>query len=253
MTVRTFVRRFRNAKSRVRNFLYRVKRRHCPACGQSAIFKFACVYTPELAAGHGFDKRWMKYYDEREGVRCTACGANARTMQIAKVLIGQYDSKCSSLKQLCDQTKFQSLQVAEINECRSLHQFLVRLPGLRYSEFGSTDPAVPHEDVMELSYADESFDLVLTSETLEHVPNPNKALSELRRVLRPGGLHVFTIPVLWDEATTKVRAKIEGGEIVHILPPCYHGGSSTRWIAWHSTSMVEMSWRSSGMPASTST
>jgi SAM-dependent methyltransferase len=212
-------------KRRVKKVFNQANRRHCPACGRFAVFGFSRIYTPELAAGHGFDARWTKFYDKREGRHCTACWTNARSMQIAKVLIAQYGPNCSSLNQLCDHPGFRALRVAEINECRMLHQFLARLPGLRYSEFGSTDPAVPHENVMDLSYADESFDLVLTSETLEHIPDVQKGLSEIRRVLRPGGLHVFTIPVRWGEATTRIRAKIEGGEIVHILPPCYHGGS----------------------------
>ena len=47
---------------------------------------------------------------------------------------------------------------------------------------------------MNLSYPDASFDLVLTSDTLEHVPDPRLALRETRRVLRAGGRHVFTVP-----------------------------------------------------------
>jgi ubiquinone/menaquinone biosynthesis C-methylase UbiE len=47
---------------------------------------------------------------------------------------------------------------------------------------------------MGLSYDDATFDLVLTSDTLEHVPDPRVALRETHRVLRPGGRHVFTVP-----------------------------------------------------------
>ena len=50
------------------------------------------------------------------------------------------------------------------------------------------------------------FDLVLTSETLEHVPDPRLALRETLRVLRPGGRHVFTVP-LESAARRRVRAK----------------------------------------------
>lgn len=76
---------------------------------------------------------------------------------------------------------------------------------------------------MHLSYASDSFDLVLHSETLEHVPDVCRALDELWRVLRPGGLNVFTIPVLWDRLVTRRRAQLESGVVKHILPPSYHG------------------------------
>lgn len=41
---------------------------------------------------------------------------------------------------------------------------------------------------------DASVDLVLSTETLEHVPDPSQFLSEARRVLRPGGHLILTVP-----------------------------------------------------------
>ena len=75
-----------------------------------------------------------------------------------------------------------------------------RLPDLTYAEY-------PEEDVMALSYADASFDLVLTSDTLEHVEDPMKGMEEIRRVLRPGGRHVFTVPIKPDLATSRSRER----------------------------------------------
>jgi len=43
-------------------------------------------------------------------------------------------------------------------------------------------------DAMSLPYADDSFDAVLIANALHIVPDPNKVLSEIDRVLRPGGL-----------------------------------------------------------------
>ena len=43
-------------------------------------------------------------------------------------------------------------------------------------------------DAMNLPYADDSFDAVLIANALHIVPDPEKALSEIRRVLRPGGI-----------------------------------------------------------------
>jgi SAM-dependent methyltransferase len=47
--------------------------------------------------------------------------------------------------------------------------------------------------------ADASFDAVLCTQVLEHVFTPDEFLGEIRRVLRPGGSLVLTVPFIWDE------------------------------------------------------
>ena len=59
-----------------------------------------------------------------------------------------------------------------------------RLPGLPRAV--ATAEAVP--------FAPESFDLVLSSWVLEHLPDPARTFREVSRVLRPGGLFVFLAP-----------------------------------------------------------
>jgi 2-polyprenyl-3-methyl-5-hydroxy-6-metoxy-1,4-benzoquinol methylase len=49
-------------------------------------------------------------------------------------------------------------------------------------------------DAQQLPYADESFDIVLSCETIEHLPDPAHALKEMRRVCRTGGLLYLTTP-----------------------------------------------------------
>ncbi len=49
-------------------------------------------------------------------------------------------------------------------------------------------------DIESIAHPDESFDTVISCETIEHVPNPRKAVRELARVLRPGGKLFLTTP-----------------------------------------------------------
>lgn len=49
-------------------------------------------------------------------------------------------------------------------------------------------------DVTRLPFEDESFDLVVSFETIEHVKDPEAMLAELRRVLTPSGLLVISTP-----------------------------------------------------------
>ena len=71
----------------------------------------------------------------------------------------------------------------------------------------------PEVDMTKLPYANASFDVVLHSDTLEHVSDPLLGLKECRRVLRRGGFLCFTIPIIVDRSTMS-RAG---------MPASYHG------------------------------
>ena len=49
-------------------------------------------------------------------------------------------------------------------------------------------------DILDMPYPDGSFDVVLASEILEHVPQDERAISELVRILAPGGILAVTVP-----------------------------------------------------------
>jgi len=54
-------------------------------------------------------------------------------------------------------------------------------------------------DAAKLPFADGSFDAVICSEVLEHVPDPDAALAEIVRVTRPGGQVALSVPRWWPE------------------------------------------------------
>ncbi|HEU4842605.1 MAG TPA: class I SAM-dependent methyltransferase [Ilumatobacteraceae bacterium] len=54
-------------------------------------------------------------------------------------------------------------------------------------------------DATRLPFAAQSFDAVVTSEVLEHIPDDTGALAELVRVLKPGGVFAATVPTWWPE------------------------------------------------------
>ena len=59
--------------------------------------------------------------------------------------------------------------------------------------------AVQAGTILDMPYADASFDVVLASEILEHVPEDEQAISELVRILAPGGTLAVTVPRFWPE------------------------------------------------------
>lgn len=74
-------------------------------------------------------------------------------------------------------------------------------------------------DICDLPFADNSYDVILCNHVLEHIPDDTKAMQELYRVLKPGGMGIFQIPqdlnreqTFSDDTITdpKERAKIFG-------------------------------------------
>ena len=81
------------------------------------------------------------------------------------------------------------------------------------------------QDIEQLTFPDASFDLFITQDVLEHVLQPDRAMAEIARVLRPGGAHVYTVPIEHGRQTL-VRAAPSATGIEYLLPPEYHGGVS---------------------------
>jgi SAM-dependent methyltransferase len=209
------------------------QRGHCCVCGADSVFVFNSWVIPDDQRGGLGGPTASLAYTRRESLFCRSCCSSLRVRGIADVVLSLYGSGAKSVAELVRQERFRQLEVAEINtigSMGSLHSFLAQLPRLTFSEYRGADrlgeviDGARNEDICRLTYADKSFDLVLSSDTLEHVPDFRAALRETRRVLRPGGRHVFTVPIVASRATTDARATIDGhGEVVHLLPPLYHG------------------------------
>jgi SAM-dependent methyltransferase len=155
----------------------------CSACGRHGRFAFNSWLVPPQARAEWGD--WAPDFARRETLICPHCFATLRTRRLADVLLEHYAVDASSLAELVEEPLFRDLDVAEVNAAGALHRYLARLPRLRYSEYGGG--AGRHEDLANLTYSDASIDLVLTSDSLEHVRDWRGALAETRRVLRPGG------------------------------------------------------------------
>ncbi len=54
-------------------------------------------------------------------------------------------------------------------------------------------------DATKLPFADNSFDRIIASEVMEHIPDDDAALVELTRILKPGGIMAITVPASFPE------------------------------------------------------
>jgi SAM-dependent methyltransferase len=188
------------------------------------------ILSDELVRVWELSSEWADWFNDREGTACALCRCNRRSQHLAETLTSHANKflqeKNLSLDQAMKRPGLRSWQIAEINACGKLHRWLAKHPGLHYSEYGKY-PGIRQEDLLWLTYKDASFDLVLTSETLEHVPDVPRALSEISRVLKPGGYHIFSTPVVWDRAVSRTCCSIEDGQLKHLRPPSYHGLAGT--------------------------
>ena len=154
-----------------RNFVYRIAYqgtgKFCPVCEkQSRRFKpFGIEYT-------------------REQAMCVHCGALERHRLVWLFLERWADVLTAPGKRV--------LHIApEPCEAR-----IRRLVGKGYVSADRSDPTVDkHFDVTSIPYPNGSFDFIYCSHVLEHVDDDRKALREFRRVLAPGGIALFLVPI----------------------------------------------------------
>lgn len=204
----------------------------CEACGGYGNYTFSQVISSELAKEWKLNSVERKLWSARESMYCTYCGCSYRLRMLSKAIaIAAEDSK-KSLMELIEDGLFNNKVVAEINSCGVLHEILKKIPELKYSEYESSDNNIPHEDLQNLTYANDSIDYIFTSDVVEHVPNPDKAFSEIHRTLKVGGTYIMSTPVLMDR-NTRQRSHIEDGKVVHLLSPSYHGSGEPDYHVWN--------------------
>jgi SAM-dependent methyltransferase len=81
---------------------------------------------------------------------------------------------------------------------------------------------IPHIDLQAIDLPDGAFDLTFSGDVLEHVADLGRALGELARILRPGGVLVATVPLDPFAAASVTRAREVDGRVEHLLEPEYH-------------------------------
>ncbi|MEZ5207117.1 MAG: class I SAM-dependent methyltransferase [Acidimicrobiales bacterium] len=87
------------------------------------------------------------------------------------------------------------MAVPELRECRALFEAMV-LAG-EADDDGMADATCG--DATRLPFPDATFDRIIASEVMEHIPDDNAALTELVRVLKPGGRIAITVPAFLAE------------------------------------------------------
>ena len=126
--------------------------------------------------------------NNRHHAKCPKCGELERARMAMLVINEIYDDHKASQTDV--------LHISPEN-------FLRKIFKKKYKSYISSDlyrKDVDHQfDIEEIPYPDNSFDLVFASHVLEYVKNDKKAINEIKRVLRPGGLAFLPVPMLHDK------------------------------------------------------
>ena len=174
----------------------------CPFCGHSSHYLWQLghndkVLTDNKVAGGG--KRYAK---------CMSCGSTDRDRLVYLYLRGHTDI-----------FKKKDARVLHIAPERCLRKVLKK-------QFESTYTAADKftkgywyardtvkMDITAISYPAATFDLIVCNHVLEHIEDDQKAISELARVLMPGGIAILQVPIsLTNAETIENKAAISAEE-----------------------------------------
>ena len=143
----------------------------CPICGYQGPFL-------DVSPPTGF----------RDSAQCTGCGAMER----------------HRLQYLVLMDVFKNTDVSKLNILHFAPEpFFRELLKKHFGHYESADlcmEGVDHlVDIQDLPFEDEVYDFVYASHVLEHIPDDKKAIGEIRRILKPGGVAILPVPIVGGE------------------------------------------------------
>ena len=160
-------------------------RKSCPCCGHRGYF---------VTAG----------WNGQPDFRCPNCASRPRDRQIALILE----------QAGIDLTKGRTIHFAPE---WPLFRKLKNVPGYVGGDIIDRRNANAKVDITAIGFADESFDFLLCNHVLEHVPDDAKAMSECYRVLKQGGIGIFSVPLSPEPATWNPPPDMPREEVERIV------------------------------------
>jgi SAM-dependent methyltransferase len=177
----------------------------CPVCGHRE-FNFQKVLWQELVEEWELSSDEAAYIDLQQGFCCARCKNNLRSMTLAAAVTRAFGFPGNFADFCRGDSQIRASTVIEVNAAGTLTPYLQLLPQHARYDF-------PEIDLQSLNFSDDAIDVIIHSDTLEHVPDSKLALKESHRVLKPGGRLFYTVPIVVGRMTRKRNG----------LPASYHG------------------------------
>ena len=157
---------------RLRLLIYRGNGVECPCCGS----RFS---------------RFMPGLSHRATRVCPRCGAQER-----------HRALWLYMRERTDLFHRPQLSILHWAPEYALQRSLSALPNAAYvSADLDGHEALQHMDMTDVPFKDGAFDLVVCVHVLEHVPDDRKAIREMVRVLKPGGMALLLVPIVLEQLT----------------------------------------------------
>lgn len=162
--------------------------------------------------------------------RCLSCKANAINLSLIPIIARDFGPTAGAA------------HAYELSTFGATHDYLRKTFGrVTVSEYmpgevkGAVIDGVLNQDVQELTFANDSFDLITSNQVMEHVPDDIKGFQECLRTLKPRGWLIFTVP-LYDTSHTIKMAEVTANGIHFLEEPEYHdsrlGGPRSALVFW---------------------
>jgi hypothetical protein len=183
----------------------------------------------------------------RDYLICMNCGSSSRYRSIARGVISALQSLTSkqidSLFDLKNINLYRNISIYDTQIPFSLGIVTYPIPyflslseniELYLSDFNSQDEqigvngeVISSQDLQNLNYESNKFDIVITSDIMEHVRLPNKAHAEISRVTKNNCFYIFTVPHFRDSYKTNYLVKVhdenDPDKDEYLVEPVYHG------------------------------
>ena len=157
----------------------------------------------------------------RESLKCEHCKLNCRS----RFMISYLKKLLTELNSVS--TLYMYEQVTDVFNYVKKNNTRINLIGSEFLGYdkksGEIYDNIRHEDALNLSFDNESIDIIISNDVFEHVPDIHKTLSDAYRVLKKQGTLLISIPFNHNSEVTKQRAILEHGKIKHLQPEVYHG------------------------------
>lgn len=188
----------------LRHFLGRLKNRICliieRGVNYEPFFKIKILIF-ELLSRH------------KEKFECPICGYRGPFMDVNPTTgFSRKHAKCPG----CMAVERHRIQFLVVNQVlydintanlKMLHfapeSFFRKVFSKRFGQYETADlngKGVDHNvDLQKLPFDDETYDFVYASHVLEHIPHDDKAISEIRRILKPNGIAILPVPIIGEK------------------------------------------------------